>query len=140
MLSQTTTSIAGAPDLIVPGSGGADYGLIIGVVAAVAVLVLVLSGRRRFRRPRFLDDSPRAAAREVEGIWGQALDLQQGLAGDHEVARAIEVALRRLRGQLRDDRLADEVRQLESAAAQLRTNLGYSARSAALIARRLGDS
>lgn len=118
---------------------GTDYGLTIGVVAAVVVIILVLSERRRFRRPRFLDDSPRDAAREVESIWGQALALQQGLAGDHEVARAIEVALRRLRGQLRDDRLADEVRQLESAAAQLRTNLAYSARSAAVIARRLGD-
>lgn len=138
--SQTVTSV-GTPDPLFPEAGGNGGGLSIAVLAAVALLVLLLvAGRgRRFRRPRYLADSPPHAVRTVEGAWGEAVALQQGLAADRSTARAMEEALQRLRRQLGDGQLTQELKQIEYAAAQLRSNLDRAANSAGRIARRLQD-
>lgn len=138
--SQTVTSV-GAPDPLIPEPGGNGAGLSIAVLAAVALLVMfVLAGRgRRFRRPRYLADSPPRAVRTVEGAWGEAVSLQQGLVADRGTARAMEEALQHLRRQLGDGQLTQELKQIEYAAAQLRSNLDRAANSAGRIARRLQD-
>lgn len=137
---QTVTSTS-APDLVIPAADGNGSGLTIAVVAAIGVLLLFVGAgrRRRFRRPRYLADSPPHAVRTVEGAWGEAVALQQGLAADRGTARSVEDALQRLRRQLGEGQLTDELKQIEYAAAQLRSNLDRAADSAGRIARRLQD-
>lgn len=137
---QTVTSTS-SPDPVIPPPDGNGSGLTIAVLAAVVLLLLAALGsrRRRFRRPRYLADSPPHAVRTVEGAWDEAVILQQGLVADRATAQSVESALYQLRRQLGDGRLTDEIKQIEYAAAQLRSNLGQAAESAGRIARRLQD-
>lgn len=137
---QTVTSV-GVPDPVIPEPAGSGSGLPVAVLALIAlVVVFALAGRRpRFRRPRYLADSSPRAVRTVEGAWDEAVVLQQGLVADRRMARGMEEALEQLRRHVGDGPLTEELKRIEAAAAQLRSNLDRSADSAARIARRLQD-